>query len=268
MDQDDDVEHLFSWLQTPELRYREFAGAREITDAIVSWQPRPDEASRPVVPGNNVQLAEEYPPDQFPDQTYAPADVVVERGATVDRAAVIERSTVIERAVVMERGAAVEHSPAMIAPMPMPAAEPPAPTVPEGPFGLGPAGRASLQDPVIRPPLIQVPAPRQDAPPVLTAAPVQPPLQSAPSMQPPPQPAGPAAGGLLGGSYRQNGSDAHPAATDAMASPLSSPESQQRTQRSLDAVFGRLADARSRLPDPRERLRHVPGMSPPSGRPR
>jgi len=262
MDQDDDVEHLFSWLQTPELRYREFAGAREITDAIVSWQPRPSEADTPVAPSHNTQLAEEYPPDQFPDQTYAPADIV-ERGPTAERTAVIERSTVIERATIVDRGAAVERSPAMIAPVPLPVAEPPPAASAEGPFGLGAAGRTSLQDPVVRPPLIQVPAPRQEPPPAAAAPPPEP----APPIQPP-QPAAPAGSGLLGGTYRQNGSSGHLAAPDATASPFSSPESQQRTQRSLDAVFGRLADARSRLPDPRERLRHVPGISPPSDRPR
>jgi hypothetical protein len=262
MDQDDDVEHLFSWLQTPELRYREFAGAREITDAIVSWQPRPSEADTPVAQSHNTQLAEEYPPDQFPDQTYAPVDVV-ERGATVERTTVVERATVIERATIVDRGAAVEHSPTMIAPVSI--AEPPPATGPEGPFGLGAAGRANLQDPVVRPPLIQVPAPRQEPPPAAAAAL---PTEPVPPVQPLPQPAAPAGSGLLGGTYRQNGSGGNPAAPDATASPSSSPEGQQRTQRSLDAVFGRLADARSRLPDPRERLRHVPGMSPPSDRPR
>jgi hypothetical protein len=259
MDQDDDVEHLFSWLQTPELRYREFAGAREITDAVVSWQPRPSEGDAPVAPSRDTQLAEEYPPDQFPDQIDAPVDIV-ESGPSVERAAVIERSTVVER------GAPIEHSPAMIAPVQIPPAEPPSPAGTEGPFGLGAAGRASLQDPVVRPPLIQVPAPRQEPPPVVAAPAPSP--QPAPPAPPPPQPVAPPAGGLLGGTYRQNGSDGRPAAPDAMASPLSSPESQKRTHRSLDAVFGRLADARSRLPDPRERLRHVPGTSPPSDRPR
>jgi hypothetical protein len=37
MDHDGDVERLFSWLQTPDLRYREFAGEREISDATANW---------------------------------------------------------------------------------------------------------------------------------------------------------------------------------------------------------------------------------------
>ncbi|HVC50981.1 MAG TPA: hypothetical protein VND87_03060 [Stellaceae bacterium] len=37
MDQGDDVERLFSWLKTPDLRYREFAGEREVADAVANW---------------------------------------------------------------------------------------------------------------------------------------------------------------------------------------------------------------------------------------
>jgi hypothetical protein len=79
MDQDNDVEHLFSWLQTPELRYREFAGAREITDKVVTWRARANtplsEAERPVPPHGDVQLREEYPSDQFPDQAAARVEI-------------------------------------------------------------------------------------------------------------------------------------------------------------------------------------------------
>ena len=79
MDQDNDVEHLFSWLQTPEMRYREFAGAREITDTVVTWQTRANaarsEAERPVPARGNVQLREEYPADQFPDQGAAHVEI-------------------------------------------------------------------------------------------------------------------------------------------------------------------------------------------------
>ncbi|MGH7094929.1 MAG: BcsR/BcsP family cellulose biosynthesis protein, partial [Stellaceae bacterium] len=37
MDQGDDVERLFSWLKTPDLRYREFADEREVADAVATW---------------------------------------------------------------------------------------------------------------------------------------------------------------------------------------------------------------------------------------
>ena len=46
MNQDDDVERLFSWLQTPDLRYREFAGAREVTDAVVTLRDRANTPER------------------------------------------------------------------------------------------------------------------------------------------------------------------------------------------------------------------------------
>jgi hypothetical protein len=259
MDQDDDVEHLFSWLQTPELRYREFAGAREITDTVVTWQPRLN-APEPVPSSHDVQLSEEYPPDQFPDQVNAPVDIV-------DREPVIERSVAVERAVMVELPAA-ERGPTMIAPTPMTSAEPTPPSVSAGPFTLGAAGRGTPSQPrveerVMQPPL-QTPAPRQAAAPT----PVSPPQPSPPAPMAPPQPtSAPAARGLLGGAYRENGADGQNTEPAAAAQP-NSPEAQQRTFRSLDAVFGRLAGTRERLPDPRERLRHVPGLGPPAGRPR
>lgn len=37
MEHDDDVGRLFSWLKTPDLRYREFANEREISDAAATW---------------------------------------------------------------------------------------------------------------------------------------------------------------------------------------------------------------------------------------
>jgi hypothetical protein len=86
MDHDNDIEHLFSWLQTPDLRYREFAGAREITDTIVTWQARANTTGTAVsVPEapvrGNVQLREEYPADQFPDQTAVKVDIEPARDA-------------------------------------------------------------------------------------------------------------------------------------------------------------------------------------------
>jgi hypothetical protein len=37
MDHDDDVERLFSWIKTPDLHYREFAGERDMADAVATW---------------------------------------------------------------------------------------------------------------------------------------------------------------------------------------------------------------------------------------
>jgi len=46
MKSDDDVAKLFSWLQTPEMHYREFADARDIADALPGGT-RPETAERP-----------------------------------------------------------------------------------------------------------------------------------------------------------------------------------------------------------------------------
>jgi len=244
MDHDDDVEHLFSWLQTPELRYREFAGAREITDTIVTWQARTNtaeaEATAPVAPRGNVQLAEEYPVDQFPDQSATVVEIIPEP---------------------------VTRGPAMIAPMPPPAIEPAPSASPAGPFALGAAGRSpsrsQIEQPTLPSPLIQTPAPRQ------AAAPTPPlPRTSVVPPAPPPRPAvSTAGGGLLGGAYREAGANGHGADPGPVAPPSVPADSQQRHEQSLDAVFGRLS-GRNHLPDPRDRLRHIPGLGPPAGRSR
>jgi hypothetical protein len=65
---------------------------------------------------------------------------------------------------------------------------------------------------------------------------------------------------LLGGAYRDGGANGSTAEQP-------SADNQPRVQRSLDAVFSRLG-GRERLPDPRERLRHIPGLGPPAGRSR
>ena len=69
MSADDDVAKLFSWLQTPDIRYREFAGAREVTDAVSTGQTRTNSPEVETPASHNVQLDEEYPADQFPDQS-------------------------------------------------------------------------------------------------------------------------------------------------------------------------------------------------------
>jgi hypothetical protein len=75
MNQNDDIERLFSWLQTREIRYREFAGAREITDAVgISLTRANTPQVTPAAP-HNAQLDEEYPPDQYPDQSAVVAKV-------------------------------------------------------------------------------------------------------------------------------------------------------------------------------------------------
>ena len=171
MDHDDDVEHLFSWLQTPELRYREFAGAREITDTVVTWQARTNtaepETAEAVPPAHgNVQLQEEYPPDQFPDQSAVRVQVVpVERGP-------------------VERGP-VERGPAMIAPVPERPIEPTPSVGSAGPFALGAAGRTSAWRP-IEEPLAPPPASRVSNPAVTAGGVPAPPVAPPPAQTAPP----------------------------------------------------------------------------------
>jgi hypothetical protein len=283
MDHDDDVEHLFSWLQTPELRYREFAGAREITDAVITSQVRANSAEAEPVPSHNTQLEEEYPADQFPDQEDAPADIVVQ-----------QRPVVAPRAPLAPTPAA----PATVTPSLTGASAPGPAAYAAGLFALGAGGRNTprrphYEEPVVPPPIIQTPAPRQaatiaapiptppppprqpppppPAPPVTTAAPVTP--RPVPPAAPPiaapvaARPAVPAnGGGLLGGAYRQNGFNGH--GTESGAADHPAVDGQQRNEVSLDAVFGRLSGARERLPDPRDRMRHIRGLNPPPNRPR
>jgi hypothetical protein len=70
---------------------------------------------------------------------------------------------------------------------------------------------------------------------------------------------------LLGGAYREDGVNGH-GAEPAAPKPVTAAV---RTEHSLDAVFGRLAGGRHRpAADPRERLRHIPGLGPPPSRSR
>jgi hypothetical protein len=44
MDRDDDIERLFSWLQMPEVRYREFADARQMIPDTAALARAPEHA--------------------------------------------------------------------------------------------------------------------------------------------------------------------------------------------------------------------------------
>ena len=287
MDNDDDVEHLFSWLQTPELRYREFAGAREITDAVVIDQQRrrdnaPVPQDKPVdAPHHDARLNEEYPQDQFPDQRETRVEVVPETRPAAGEAAQIaarEEAKVLGQADaarvvaheetkidVREEVRGAGRGPLIIAPMRADAEEEAArPAGNAGPFALDAGGRSSLRAaPAVgvgpRSPLIQTPAARPTPP-------MPAPQPSVPQAASPPRPA--AGAGLLGGAYRETEPNAVGAVPATAEQPPPAVEGQEPSERSLDAVFGRLSGGRGRLPDPRERLRHIPGLGPPSGRSR
>lgn len=68
MDHEDDIERLFSWLQTPELRYREFAGAREVADTVVTSRAHPPDR---VDPAHEPHPVAEAPPGKQSGQPVA-----------------------------------------------------------------------------------------------------------------------------------------------------------------------------------------------------
>jgi hypothetical protein len=221
MNQDEDVDRLFSWLQTPDIRYREFAGAREVTDATVSYQLRTNTPDIGAPAPHNVQLDEEYPADQFPDQSQVRVEIEPARQTPP---------------TVVPTPAPVAPPPAPIVPTPVVSAPAPSDTRPAegGPFALGAAGRGA-----------SVPAP----PPIAAPAPAP--------VAPPPAPA--ASGSGPAGETRENSAPA----------PVSPPETGgEGTARPLTSVFNRLAGSQSDQPDPRDRLRHIPGLGPTNDRSR
>jgi hypothetical protein len=272
MDHDDDVEHLFSWLQTPELRYREFAGAREITDSVVILQQqRANNTQVPqdeplAAPRHDTPLREEYPKDQFPDQGETRVVMVPEAKPDVPVAEETARTVVREEAST-EQHANARGGPVTIAPVPM--GETPKQAGAAGPFALDAGGRTSLhtgpaEEAGQRPPFISAPAaapPPPAAPPSATMPAAAPEAQSSTSAPAP-------GAGLLGGAYRDNDHEVGSVAAEPTPAQPPASEGQERGERSLDAVFGRLSGGRSRLPDPRERVRHIPGLPPPAGRSR
>jgi hypothetical protein len=188
MTRDDDVGRLFSWLQTPEVRYREFAGARELTEVPPTLRLRsntaeglPPEENPPVVAGEAPKAADAAPAE--PDAPPPPLEA-----------------------------AAAEP---VVASLPAPPLPQPAPAVAEQHDALGPPGSDADHTPAPSPP----------------EAALAPPPQAAPA------PALDAAG-----------------------------EGQQ--PHTLSSVFSRLSGGRRSDSDPRDRIRHIPGWGPKTGRPR
>lgn len=256
MDHDDDVEHLFSWLQTPELRYREFAGAREITDTVVAWQGRPTPAPAAGPPAEVPEPADgdgEFG-EEYPSEAPLDADSPWPEGAAAAGDADLlapDAGPEIPAATDSAPAAPPTRGPALFAPV-LPPVEPAA-AHDDGLFALGAAGRTrQLQTPTEDEPLV---------PPPLIQTPPQ------PAAAAPRAPAATAGGGLLGGAYRENGANGHAANGKAAAEPAAALDTQKRSERSLDAVFGRLSGSRARAPVSHGRL-HIPGFAPPDGRPR
>lgn len=66
MDRDDDVERLFSWIKTPDLHYREFAGEREVADAVATWPAPRDAVTEPSHPREPDEPSYEHEPPPEP----------------------------------------------------------------------------------------------------------------------------------------------------------------------------------------------------------
>ncbi|MBV9552767.1 MAG: hypothetical protein JO032_08250 [Alphaproteobacteria bacterium] len=66
MDRNDDVQRLFSWLQTPDLRYREFADARDVPDVAPAARPRPPAGRDDAAAGAPPAAAEPAPRPRGP----------------------------------------------------------------------------------------------------------------------------------------------------------------------------------------------------------
>jgi hypothetical protein len=234
MAQEDDVERLFSWLQTPDIRYREFAGIREVSDAVVALET---EVARPVLnppaPGH-VQLDEEYPQDQFPDQSQVIVKVEPEAGGpaiTPSQHAAAEHS--VSQGETVASPDVIPRGPAMIAPIPTP------PTRAEPVFPPGGA-----------PPQVSPMSEARPSPPV----PPPPPVSVTP-----PQSGAAAARELLGGAYGDHGDT--PAATEP------GHPAEGGGPRALDSVFSRLAGGPAENRE-RDRSSRSPGLSSTTDRPR
>ena len=257
MDHDDDVEHLFSWLQTPELRYREFAGAREITDTVITWRAR---AEAEAAAAENAGAVAEAPAATIATETGL-ASLSAPRTAPPSPP---PYTPAVSAAPTSQPALPAREPTSIVPPSIKTAPQPPSPAS----FSLGTRGRAGSWRPQYEEPVVQPASP----PPVIEAPdpPPQMPSASPPSVQPPPAPpmwpSAPTSGGLLGGAYREGGLNGH-GATSAATAPASENQ-QRRGERSLDAVFGRLAGGRKPAADPRERIRHIRGLNLPSDRSR
>jgi hypothetical protein len=240
MDYTEDVERLFSWLKAPMVHYREFAPQAEVAEAVATW---------PLMHRAAVQTG------------VAAADAPAPHGFTAVRERLArERMTLPEGA---QR--AIEGTP-LVEPLPPDtiSGQPTPGRLSDRPSGdpLMTALGQRLQAEHIDPP---APQPAYRAPPA-AEMPLQRPDQSPPPMMhsfeepvgerlaavaPPSSEGYPARdrGALLGGEYRGRERDTR-----------AGPSVADRHDRSLDAVFSRLAGGRDRLPDPRSRARTSPGL--------
>jgi hypothetical protein len=268
MDPAADVERMFSWLKTPDLKYREFAGAREVSDAVASWPvlhkaaatsgqaveaaaPQGDDAARERKARQNVTIPPSMPPAGAPPR-HAGALAEIRRDqpnageSTELRTALVHRL----RAGLPDMPASVSDPatasvtvlapPAPPRPAAAPAAVPPAIRPEREPAGdVERGGPARPRERVERPReesrVAAVERPAPVAPSGAAAGPLEPPrdgLRDRPPVRrvvPLPSPRG----SLFGGAYRRSG--------ERVASNLPDLPDRSRSARSLQSVFSRLS---------------------------
>lgn len=212
MDRHDDVERLFSWIKTPDLHYREFAGEREVADAAATWPALRDAVPEPSPSDKHLQ-----PEGSYEDELLPP-----ERARHLDHPAAVF-------------GRYEAHPPAH-QPLPSPAVHE-AEAAGEVPWADDPAPTVAVpREPPPETILVQ-----REPPPV--AAPSQP----APSLPPQAVVQTPPAGGEYRGFEEvQPAPPIQPAPLVQPAPPAAQPAAQPvagqaEKPRSLDAIFSRVA---------------------------
>lgn len=247
MDNSEDVERLFSWLKAPQVHYREFAPQRELAEAVATW---------PVVHRAAVQTG------------IAAADEPAPEGDTAAKERIVRDRMTLP-------GPPVQHVAPTPGEEPVEPAPAPAETPPEMPSAIEPEERPRTAfdereevSRLARPEAVIAgePAPgaaeaRAPAEPTIAgfeqraAQPSRPAAPEGAHQSRPAEPArhypAPEREGLFSGEYRSRDRDQRPGTRVA-----------DRQDRSLDAVFTRLAGSRDRLPDPRARARTSPGLGP------
>ena len=262
MEQTSDVERLFSWLKTEDLRYREFAASREVADAVATWpalHKAAGEAGRPseaAAPEGGVAARERLERERM---TLPPAAAEAIRAgpAMASPPPPLAGGRLISALGRRMQGA--RHAEAEAG-----AAEPTGPRP-----GYGRAEEREAQDPAARERAREAAERLRER---LDAAMAVNPRPAASEGGPQPAgeagtyraarraPAGAAAprtargGTLFGGAYRRAEPEPEPDRAENLAGV-------RRGGHSLQAVFTRLSTARGRsLPDPRDRARSSPGL--------
>jgi hypothetical protein len=242
MDQNEDVERLFSWLKAPMVHYREFAPQRELAEAVSTWPvahraavqagvategepaPQGDTAAKERIARDRRTLPSMPPPVQYvPPAEPAPYQLPPEAtaGMTPGR--------------LQDRPASTSGEPVPVA-RDEPAAPVAAATVP---------APQTLPDHTVEPTLSGF-----EPPPQPSAAVREQPYGGNRGEPARHYPAG-ERDALFGGEYRGSERETRPGSRAA-----------DRQDRSLDAVFLRISGRGDRLPDPRARARTNPGLGP------